>query len=71
MPIEKQVSAKWIVPSSSGAESYVVTMSCSCPDHQHRLRPCKHIRAVVEAEDNGSVALRVVDTSKETIGVEL
>lgn len=41
----------WKVPSQSGHGAYIVHMnypnpSCTCPDHETRKKPCKHIIAV-------------------------
>lgn len=41
----------WVVPSSSHGGSYVVENdgikhSCTCPDHELRQQPCKHVLAV-------------------------
>jgi transposase len=39
----------WVVPSQTGAGKYLVDAekaSCSCPDHELRGLPCKHVFAV-------------------------
>src|SRR5439155_25485402 len=53
----------WLVPSQSGSGTYrVVTWpgagSCTCPDYELTLRPCKHILAarLVEEREDGNQA---------------
>ena len=45
----------WRVTSESRPQTYEISQEiigwvCTCADHTYRLRPCKHIRAVWEAE---------------------
>lgn len=45
----------WRVPSENKPATYEVSQEmigwvCTCADHTYRLRECKHIRAVQEAE---------------------
>src|SRR5579872_1788543 len=45
-------NGRWKVPSQSGNGTYTVlatrdgSWACTCPDHEERLAPCKHIIAV-------------------------
>src|SRR5437879_1346682 len=48
----RRVSGAWIVPSQSDQGAYRVALGqdgephCSCPDHELRRQPCKHMIAV-------------------------
>lgn len=50
-----QKDMKWLVPSQSGEETYVVfsdhvgALHCTCPDHRYRNTECKHIHAAAYA----------------------
>ena len=55
--IKRNLMGGWLVPSQSGNGTYYTTTDfCSCPDHESRARPCKHIyavRFVSDREENG------------------
>src|SRR5437763_10118099 len=55
-------NGRWKVPSQTGSGTYTVLVTrdgswaCTCPDHEERLAPCKHIMAVevtIQRESDG------------------
>jgi transposase len=73
----------WVVPSATGSGKYTVDLdgvfpTCTCPDHEQRLKKCKHIYAAEVIEErftktktktkkNGDVVVtETVKTTKRT-----
>lgn len=55
-------NGRWRVPSQTGTGTYTVLITrdgswtCSCPDFEERLQPCKHVMAVevtIQRESDG------------------
>src|SRR5665213_3971896 len=70
--IKALYAGAWIVPSATGAGSYVVNVeaaTCSCPDHETRAVKCKHQWAV-EFVMSETVSETVVETNGDTTTTE-
>jgi hypothetical protein len=70
-----KLKSGWRVPSQSGSGSYFVrlhkTPSCTCPDFERWLMPCKHIYAVEYriAWETTTEGAQTVTTTTETVKV--
>ena len=57
----KDLISYWLVPSSSGNDTYIVTtlehnstrvpVACTCKDFHHRVHNCKHMARVAKSVD--------------------